>query len=236
MKRKAFTLVELLVVIGIIAALISILLPALNKAQRAARSVACGSNLRQLGQALTMYARENRGQLVPLGIDPDAPNGGVGRMGGRVGCVLNRWPGMILGKNQWGTQVMVCPEDTEAHDDVCNHAPDPKIHPRSTHSYVLNVHLQTRDIRDFKTYGVSPSDIIVMGEKKSQYVDYHMDIGQFDYLVEQYRHGLAAGSNYLFLDMHVEKQMPAQAIKAIDPWDPAPNSQPTVEDPNRRPD
>jgi prepilin-type N-terminal cleavage/methylation domain-containing protein/prepilin-type processing-associated H-X9-DG protein len=62
-RRKAFTLVELLVVIGIIGLLIAVLMPALRKARLAAESAGCLSNLRQIGNALMIYTAENKGVM-----------------------------------------------------------------------------------------------------------------------------------------------------------------------------
>ena len=65
MKRRAFTLVELLVVISIIALLLAILMPSLGKARKQAQGVVCQTNLKQWGLAFRMYAQDYNGRLFP---------------------------------------------------------------------------------------------------------------------------------------------------------------------------
>ena len=79
-KGRGFTLVELLVVIGIIALLIAILLPALNKAREQSRLIKCLSNLKQIGLACTTYTAENKGYIVPADVVDGTADEGHGRI------------------------------------------------------------------------------------------------------------------------------------------------------------
>lgn len=249
-SRGAFTLVELLVVMGIIAVLMSLLLPAVSKANRQAKTVQCASNMRQLGMALLMYTDQNNGYLFPAGYgwsnsqvfltapgDGSLTNTGFGNsltwsqpanwQSYQYDTTINGvfhgvWPALVF-NNVWDPPIMLCP--TELTDPV----------PNANHTYILNSYMAYYN----EKYGrplpnhTSPSDAILAGEKVSAVGDYYMEYG--DYAagkVDALRHGVGIGSNYLMLDMHVETKLiltDASAEASLDPWDFASGTAPTTQ-------
>ena len=99
-SRRGFTLVELLVVIGIIAILVALLLPSLNAAREQAKSLQCMSNLRQIGVGIFLYTNDNKGHMMPALRYPSV--GGVPTNGGFATGTPNsdlQWPGFLIQGN-----------------------------------------------------------------------------------------------------------------------------------------
>jgi prepilin-type N-terminal cleavage/methylation domain-containing protein/prepilin-type processing-associated H-X9-DG protein len=223
-RRRAFTLLELLVVIGIIGVLLAILLPAVASARRSAKCVRCQSNQHTIGQALHAYAGENRGWPYPMPIESfnlDTPPHA-------------RWPAVVfkvpaaLGPlpydpasftrmpydpdtfpvKPYTPEVLMCP--TEDRDESLE-----------AHTYILNGHLGERRFRlgHRDLAGRSPSEVVLAGEKYPDQRDYFLERNEFNRLVDAFRHGAAKGSNYLFVDGHVELQLPRDVMGGLDPWD-----------------
>lgn len=213
-RRHGFTLVELLVVVGIIGVLIGLLLPSLAGSRRAAQSVACKAQMRDLGVALRAYAESNRGQVFPYSA-------------GQNVLADQRWPNLIFrlpkatsptsltqDASKWTPKSLVCPADTD---------------PALQHSYVLNDHLadQRLKVSSRNLGGITSSDLILASEKigtdPTYYVrDTETGVNAWSSDVSSatayYRHGRSRGANYLHLDGSVTDTGSVSFLRAFNPW------------------
>ena len=108
LKRRAFTLVEILIVVAIIALLAAILFPAFNHVRALGRRTTCASNLKQIGFALSQYVQDYR--FYPKIIN--GIGGGSGTNSQSSGAPCNLWLDKLLPYTKDGN-VFVCPSDPD---------------------------------------------------------------------------------------------------------------------------
>src|SRR5688500_19175555 len=146
--NRAFTLVELLVVIGIIALLVSILLPALAASRAQSQSVACKSNLKQNYTFMLMYANDNKGYMFPQHWGAGMPR-------------TRRWPLLVFKPPVWNPPTMLCPPHQE---------------PREEPSSVVSNHFDPHPIPFGATKNIPPSALILIAQDPSTQSAYYTDL------------------------------------------------------------
>ncbi len=215
---RGFTLVELLVVIGIIALLMSMLLPSLAKARQSAQKAACASNMRQIGIAMNMFANEHDGRLPDIGTDSSAgdPENSPSWI-----YTLAKYLGDV-------DAVRICPADPKADERLANRATSYALNSYCTHEFWGGKPPKMTKLKP-------PSETIVLftlsDQRGSAATEDHIhSIGWFsgfgqsnwDRIIADIqpnrfggkRFGDTVGSaNYLYADGHVDA-IPASQIKA----------------------
>jgi len=215
--RRAFTLIELMVVIAIVATLAAMLLPALGRAKEMGRRIHCLNNLKQLGLALQMYIDEHNGLLPPR----EHPN---------------RWPQRLFDGYQ-DLRVLVCPDDT---DPKTSRGADVTLYPAdgAPRSYIMNGwndYYRTLRISWRGTGGTSnsfnegeipdPSETIFLGEKEQEATHFYLDYDRYEdiNILDPAKHSAPpgqgkGGSNFAFADGGVRFLRFGQSTSPMNLW------------------
>jgi prepilin-type processing-associated H-X9-DG protein len=234
-RLVAFTLVELLVVIGIIAVLVGLLLPALSKARDASNATKCASNMHQVGVAFCMYQSASRGFLPPYRLAATYVLPTIPPMNYHP-YIFEYLPGLF--QMQQGAFTWVCPSDN--FFDPITEAPRSKYYELTTG--VLDVNFSYAFNRDIPMYsgtksiyglvpGVTPATdtnpgivskvtnsagFMVLHETNSEGADTYGT--QAEYF--RFNHNHNTVMNVLFMDGHVETRAPLQMLAGTPASDP----------------
>jgi prepilin-type N-terminal cleavage/methylation domain-containing protein len=215
-KRPGFTLVELLVVIGIIAVLIGILIPVLAKTREQATRTQCASNLRQWGIALRAYSVNNRGYFpyngpakppgIPIGAHDISWNSSVVQDFFQAYLIKNRTLGQRSGEN-----ILFCPSQTW-HREIQNdstltgglvgffymphrHLYDAVLNPTNTMDYTPagNGWVTKKKFAEHDRFAPIASDMLQFNSTDGSWARYSAHC----------RGNKTRGGNFLFEDAHV---------------------------------
>jgi prepilin-type N-terminal cleavage/methylation domain-containing protein/prepilin-type processing-associated H-X9-DG protein len=221
-RRGGFTLVELLVVIGIIAILMGMLLPALSRAKQKANRIGCMNNIRQINLAASMYAGDHDGEYPRRA---QIQKCWIFALKSYYG---NNSPTNNANGKEWNSKILKCPTDRwlEWRSYLINGFNDYWAATLSKHDYEQV--MQWRYAHGMKESEIKlPSDTILFGEKRIGSFHVHMDFGQGGgndkEEVNQNMHksgsgATSGGSNFAFVDGSVRMLRYGGSVRPINLW------------------
>jgi prepilin-type N-terminal cleavage/methylation domain-containing protein/prepilin-type processing-associated H-X9-DG protein len=221
-RRGGFTLVELLVVIGIIAILMSMLMPALSRAKQKANRIACVNNIRQIDMAATMYAGDHESEYPRRA---NLTNSWIFTLKSYYG---NNSPTNNANGKEWNSKILKCPTDRwmEWRSYLINGFNDYWAATLNKQNY--DQMMQWRYPHGMKESEIKlPSDTIVFGEKRIGSYHVHMDFGQGKgndkEEVNQNMHKsgsgkTSGGSNFAFADGSTRMLRYGGSVRPLNLW------------------